>query len=149
MRDPRGYDLALWATWQRHAGPRGAYAALHIYLLLLYSINGFSAFRSPEGYSTHKIVGSYKPDDSLSFIPCGTNPHRFYNAGDVAQRGATDQTAINQRASIACAVDTDGSIKHVLFKRIITVRFKATWRHHTRRSGGRAVHGSEINARVI
>ena len=73
------------------AAPRGAYAALHIYLLL-YSINGFSAFRSPEGYSTHKIVGSYKPDDSLSFILCGTNPHRFYNAGDVARRGATDQT---------------------------------------------------------
>ena len=84
--------MAPRATWQRHAGPRGAYAVLHIYLLLLFSINGFSAFRSPEGYSTHKIVGSYKPDDSLSFIPCGTNPHRFYNAGDVARRGATDQT---------------------------------------------------------
>ena len=24
---PRGCDVALRATWQRHAGPRGAYAA--------------------------------------------------------------------------------------------------------------------------
>ena len=34
-RDPRGYDVALRATWQRHAGPRGAYAArcdVHIYI---------------------------------------------------------------------------------------------------------------------
>ena len=38
------------------------------------------------------MAGSYKPDDFLSFIPCGTNPHGFYNAGDVARRGATDQT---------------------------------------------------------
>ena len=70
----------------------GAFYISTIYLLLLYSINGFSAFRIPEGYSTHKIVGSYKPDDSLSFIPCGTHPHCFYNVGDVARRGVTNQT---------------------------------------------------------
>ena len=26
-RDPRGCDVACKAKWQRHAGPRGAYAA--------------------------------------------------------------------------------------------------------------------------
>ena len=33
-RDPRGCDVALWATWQRHRGPRGAYPALHIFLII-------------------------------------------------------------------------------------------------------------------
>ena len=27
-RDPRGCDVALRAMWQRHVGPRGAYAAM-------------------------------------------------------------------------------------------------------------------------
>ena len=31
VRVPRGCDVALRATWQRHADPRGAYAALHIF----------------------------------------------------------------------------------------------------------------------
>ena len=34
-RDPRGCDVALRATWQRHAGPRGAYAALHILIIIV------------------------------------------------------------------------------------------------------------------
>ena len=32
---PRGCDVALRATWQRYAGPRGVY----IYLSMLYSIH--------------------------------------------------------------------------------------------------------------
>ena len=31
---PRGCDVALTATWQRHAGPRGVY----MYLYILYSL---------------------------------------------------------------------------------------------------------------
>ena len=34
---PRGCDVALRATWQRHAGPRGAYAA-YTYMYDLYSL---------------------------------------------------------------------------------------------------------------
>ena len=26
-RDPRGFDMALRATWQRHSGPHGVYVA--------------------------------------------------------------------------------------------------------------------------
>ena len=48
---PRGCDMALRATWQRHAGPRDAYAA-YTYIYNLYSLyNGYSAFRISEGYS--------------------------------------------------------------------------------------------------
>ena len=35
---PRGCDVALKATWQRHAGPGGAYVYVYIYILhILYS----------------------------------------------------------------------------------------------------------------
>ena len=41
---PRGCNVALWATWQRHAGPRGsatrAYAVYTIYIIYLYYIKG-------------------------------------------------------------------------------------------------------------
>ena len=41
-RDPRGYDVARKATWQRHADPRSAYVARisYIILLLLYILKG-------------------------------------------------------------------------------------------------------------
>ena len=45
-RDPLGCEVALRATWQRHAGPCGAYAArcdVHIY-----------NYRNYMGYSTYK-----------------------------------------------------------------------------------------------
>ena len=35
---PRGCDVALRPTWQRHAGPRGAYAAYN-YILYSYSLH--------------------------------------------------------------------------------------------------------------
>ena len=34
---PRGCDVALWATWQRHAGPRGV-SIYYIYFIIIYSI---------------------------------------------------------------------------------------------------------------
>ena len=37
-RVPHGCDVALRATWQRHAGPRGAYAAYRYIYHYLYSI---------------------------------------------------------------------------------------------------------------
>ena len=46
-RDPRGCDVALRATWQRHADPRSAYVArlIYIYIILfIVNINRFSAF---------------------------------------------------------------------------------------------------------
>ena len=50
-RVPRGCDVALRATWQRHAGPRGAYAAYTLIYSLYSLYNGYSAFRISEGYS--------------------------------------------------------------------------------------------------
>ena len=66
----RGCDVALKATWQRHAGPRGAYAGprcayaapyigsykpdivyTYIYHYLYSLYNGYSAFRISEGFS--------------------------------------------------------------------------------------------------
>ena len=37
---PRGCDVALRATWQRHAGPRGIYVFLSISLFTIY-IKGY------------------------------------------------------------------------------------------------------------
>ena len=37
-RVPRGCDVALRATWQRHAGPRGAYAAHIHYIHILHML---------------------------------------------------------------------------------------------------------------
>ena len=56
-------DVALRATWQHHAGPRGAYAT-YTYIYNLYSLyNGYSAFRISEGYSTLRFVAPYKPNN--------------------------------------------------------------------------------------
>ena len=32
---PRGCDVALWATWQRHAGPRGIYYIYYLFILYI------------------------------------------------------------------------------------------------------------------
>ena len=87
------------ATW--HARPRGSatrtrtapmWRVLYIYSLFIITyINGSSAFSIWEGLLPSQIVGYYKPDKMLYLIPCGTKSHTFfYNAGDVARRGATD-----------------------------------------------------------
>ena len=34
-QDPRGCDVALRATWQRHGGPRGTYAVLYIFTIII------------------------------------------------------------------------------------------------------------------
>ena len=77
---PRGCDVALRATWQRHAGPRGAYAGYTYtyYLFIYYIYKGSSAFPIWEGLLIILIVGSYKLDDLCYFSPCGTNPHESY-----------------------------------------------------------------------
>ena len=61
-QDPRGCDVARKATWQRHAGPRGAYGArcdvYIIYILLLRVIVHisipYSELANPS-YSSHLI----------------------------------------------------------------------------------------------
>ena len=64
--------------------PRGSATRAHtvptwhiydIYLIYYIYINGSSAFPRWEGLLTLKIVGYYKPDDFLFYLPCGTNPH--------------------------------------------------------------------------
>ena len=76
-------------TW--HSGPRGSATRAHaaynyiLYSYITYSIMGFQPSVDRKGIQPIRSFGSYKPDDFLSFIPCGTNPHGFYNAGDVAR----------------------------------------------------------------
>ena len=121
-RVPRGCDVALRATWQRHAGPRGAYAALYIFFIIIiitiYSIKFFSLPYIGRGFRTLLIVGSYKPDDLLYSFPCGTNPHESYlmqvtwrkerrRIGRGAERGA----------SIVCAQGSSDHIIGTCFKR--------------------------------
>ena len=82
----------MGATW--HTRPCGratraraapTWRILHTYLFILYNNKRYSASRISGGYSTLKIAGCYKPDDSPFLFPCGTNPHGFYNASDVAR----------------------------------------------------------------
>ena len=87
------------ATW--HSGPRGSATRAHavptwllrIFIIYLHSIyNGYSAFRISEGFSNSLFVGSYKPDDLLYSFLCGTNTRDVLDAGDAANRGASDRT---------------------------------------------------------
>ena len=63
-RDPLGCDVALRATWQRHADPRSAYVArlIYIYIILfIVTINRFSAFPIWEGSCPYKPSGIINP----------------------------------------------------------------------------------------
>ena len=69
----------------------------------------------------------------------------IFISGDMADGGAS----IGWSAGDPCVDRVDAD--HRSFDRarginmeVITVQLKATWRHHTRRSGGRAVHRSKI-----
>ena len=45
---PRGRDVALWVTWQRHAGPRDAYAARCDVCIFIYrKYNVYSTYKHP------------------------------------------------------------------------------------------------------
>ena len=77
MRVPRGCDVARKATWQSHAGPRGAYTAQYLYLsYIVYNI-----YRSPDYRETNLltllIATLYIPDSFCLFLPCGTMFHTF------------------------------------------------------------------------
>ena len=135
--------MARKATWTRAARLRGA--VLHIVYIFITYIKGVFVLPYMGRVIPLLIVGSYKPDDLFSFFQCGTNPHSSYLSGDVAQGGASDR----RRASISrvdrvSAVHDQRSRPRVLNPRIITVMIYATWRHHARRSGGHAAHGSRI-----
>ena len=102
--------MALQATWQRHAGPRGAYAAYTYTYYLCSLYNGYSAFRISEGFSNPLFVGCYKPIDLLYFILCGTNPHDvLLNAGHVAEGEMSDRVEFDRGASITW---TRGPLDH-------------------------------------
>ena len=78
-RVPRGWDVALRATWQRHAGHAAPTWLLRIFIIYLHSTyNGYATFRISEGFSNSLFIGYYKPDDRLYFFSCGTNPHSLF-----------------------------------------------------------------------
>ena len=62
---PRGCDVALWATWQRHVGPRGLYYIYHLFILYIKEVFVLPYMGK---VITLQIVGSYKPDDLSSFF---------------------------------------------------------------------------------
>ena len=143
------------ATW--NARPRGSatrtraahtWRDIHIIIYLLYIIR-FFVLPYMGRVITLQIVGSYKPDDLFSFLQCGTNPHYSYLSSDVARRGASDrQIAEYRTVDRMCLGPSIGIIAHGLNPQIITAMSDATWRHHARRSGGHAAHGSRIKTRA-
>ena len=62
---PRGCDVALGATWQRHTDPRSAHVAHFIYVYILYivivNIKGYSASPIWEGSYPFKPSGLINP----------------------------------------------------------------------------------------
>ena len=97
-----------------HAGPPSAYVAQYTYIFIHTIYNKrFSASRISGGYSTLKIVGSYKPDEFIFYFRVGLIHTAFYNAGDVARRGAMDR---DRRTPIGWARGPPNLIMHVSFK---------------------------------
>ena len=91
---PRGCDVALRATWQRHAGPRSGYAVyIYIYVLhILYIGRVFKPLNplgviNPMGFTNLFRVG-LKSDIIISI------------SGYVADGGALDQNRDEDRTSM-------------------------------------------------
>ena len=70
-RVPRGCDVALKATWQRHAGPRGAYATLCIYLIHTIYKWVFSLAYMGRGIRPFNLSGLINPTDSTNVFRVG------------------------------------------------------------------------------
>ena len=125
-RDPRGCNVARKATWQRHAGPHGAYAAqcdVHIYI-----------YRNYMGYSTYKhsvfritqtflIFTHYIPDAFSKFLPCETKFHIVFKMQGtwLNKTHRIEGASIKMRGSCGLAVHRS-SIKHMCFKGVIRTR---------------------------
>ena len=78
-RVPRGCDVALRATWQRHAGSRGAYAVC-IFILLhnLYS-KGFQPSVYRKGIHLTNPSGLINPTGFTNIFRVGLSPTQFLN----------------------------------------------------------------------
>ena len=139
-RVPRGCDVARKATWQSHAGPRSAYMAYTYIFIYYHKYNGFSAFLIGEGYSTHIIVGPYKPDDLFYPFPCGTNPHDVLN---------TQVTWLDEERRIKWMIDRHASIEWTRGPRIKITHVRSTAWNLMRRSSGRTVHRINQGARGL
>ena len=71
--------MALGATWQCHAGPRGAYAA-YIIIYILHTIynKGFQPSVYRKGIQPSKPSGLINPTCFTNFFRVGLSPTQFY-----------------------------------------------------------------------
>ena len=88
-RVPRRCDVALGATWQRHAGPRDAYATcVYIYIVYLFHIVSIMGIQpSVDRKAIQPIISSglINPTYFTNLFRVGLKSHTVYlNAGDVA-----------------------------------------------------------------
>ena len=80
--------MTLRATWQRHAGPRGAYATcVYIYIVYLFhivSIMGIQPFVDRKGIQPICSSGLINPTCFTYLFRVGIKSHTIYlNASDV------------------------------------------------------------------
>ena len=149
---PRGCNTALRATWQRHTGPRGSATRAHAayaFIYLCYIVYIYNGYSQPsvdrKGIRPIRLSGLINPTILFFYFRVGLIHTAFIVAGDVAKAEASDSTHVTHHASIQWTRGPPHLWSwHMLIKRIITVRLKATWQHHTCRSVGRAVHRSKI-----
>ena len=92
-RVPRGCDVALWATWQHHAGPRGVHIFIFI-LHILYS-RGIQPSVDWKGIQPISSSGLINPTCFFNLFRVGLKSHRvLLIAGHVAQGEALDRRCI-------------------------------------------------------
>ena len=86
-RVPRGCDVALRATWQRQAGPRGAYAAyIYIYIFyIFYIVRVFSLPYIERVFKPSNLSGLINPTGFTNLFRVGLKSHTVYlHAGDMS-----------------------------------------------------------------
>ena len=72
--------MALRATWQRHAGPRGAYAAcLYLYLYSLHIVKGIQPSVDRKGIQPIRSSGIINPTVLFNFFHVGLCPTQCFN----------------------------------------------------------------------
>ena len=99
---------ATWHSGPRGSatrGPRGAYTALHIYLLLRYSKMGFQPSIVWKGIQPIRSSGVINPTIPFLLFRVGLIHTAFIMQVTWRDEERRIKRAINQRMSIACAVD--------------------------------------------
>ena len=129
---PRGCDVARKATWQSHADLCSAYVVRIIYFIYItYNIRGFRPPVYREGIRPLIPSGLINPTDRTNFFRVGLSPTHFL--------------LTHPDALIAWSGDHRIIINSTCFNYgHYNGQISATWRHHARRSGGHAAHGSKI-----